>query len=359
MATEVVKIVDPDNGSGTDYTSLSAWEAGQQQDLVTNDRIAVAKCRCTGGTADTTAVTISGWTTDLTHYIKIWTDPAEGYRHEGKWQTGNKYRISIDDDAGIILEEFDIRLDGLQVEITNVENSGRTAIRNWADSWPSTGETYITNCIVKGVTDTKDYNHEGIGLYDASSTGGSGVKFFIANCVAYNFRSIEPWQWAAGFDHDCESGSSSAYFYNCTAHNCDHGFIGTNTKVTNCIANDCTSGKDFYLYAGSWISGSGYNATDLSDANSGAPGSNNRYEQTFSFVDADNGDFHLQASDTGAKGYGLNLYNDSYYAFQNDIDGQDRGGSGAQWDIGADECVVSLPPQLLTPQRSVQHMLVR
>jgi len=88
-------------------------------------------------------------------------------------------------------------------------------------------------------------------------------------------------------------------------------------------------------------------------------GTGDRNSQTFSFTDASNGDFHLTASDTGARGYGTNLYNDSVYAFQTDIDGDDRGGSGAQWDIGADECVVSLPPQLLTPQRSVQHMLVR
>ena len=79
MATTVTKIVDPDNGTGTDYTSLSAWEAGMQKDLVSADEISVAKCRCTGGTADTTAFSINGWTTDATRYIKIWTDPSEGY----------------------------------------------------------------------------------------------------------------------------------------------------------------------------------------------------------------------------------------------------------------------------------------
>jgi len=43
MATTVTKIIDPDNGSGTDYTSLSAWEAGQQGDLTgVRDEIAVA-----------------------------------------------------------------------------------------------------------------------------------------------------------------------------------------------------------------------------------------------------------------------------------------------------------------------------
>ena len=74
MATEVVKIVDPDNGAGADYTSLSAWEAGEEKDLQQADEIAVAKCRCTSGSADTDYVVIDGsWNTDADHYIKIWT----------------------------------------------------------------------------------------------------------------------------------------------------------------------------------------------------------------------------------------------------------------------------------------------
>jgi hypothetical protein len=53
------------------------------------------------------------------------------------------------------------------------------------------------------------------------------------------------------------------------------------------------------------------------------------------------GNYHLSSSDTEARNNGTNLYNDSYYAFQTDIDGQDRGGSGAVWDIGADEYVAA------------------
>jgi len=119
MATEVIKIVDPDNGSGTNYTSLSAWEAGEQGDLTgARDEIAVAKCRCTGGTADTTGLIIEGWTTDSTRYIKIWTDPAESYRHNGKWTTGNKYRLYTSDYWGCIFlnqSPIHIKIIGLQL----------------------------------------------------------------------------------------------------------------------------------------------------------------------------------------------------------------------------------------------------
>jgi len=59
MATTVAKVVDPDVGSGYDYDSAYDWEVAQQGDLTgARNEIAVAKCRCTAGTADTTSVTI-------------------------------------------------------------------------------------------------------------------------------------------------------------------------------------------------------------------------------------------------------------------------------------------------------------
>jgi hypothetical protein len=75
------------------------------------------------------------------------------------------------------------------------------------------------------------------------------------------------------------------------------------------------------------------------------------------------GNYHLSSSDTEARNNGTNLYNDSYYAFQTDIDGDDRGGSGAQWDIGADEYAAatsgSLPPWMLQRNRRRLNILLR
>ena len=78
MATEVTKIVDPDGTAGVncDYTSLAALVAGYAKNLVTADEQLTVKCRCTGGTADG-EVTINGFTTDATRFIKIWTDPSD------------------------------------------------------------------------------------------------------------------------------------------------------------------------------------------------------------------------------------------------------------------------------------------
>ena len=65
-------------------------------------------------------------------------------------------------------------------------------------------------------------------------------------------------------------------------------------------------------------------------------GSNNRINQTFSFVDAAMKDFHLAATDTGALTYGTDLSADPNYPFSTDIDGEARP-HGASWDIGFDE----------------------
>jgi len=77
MAT-YTKVVDPNNGAGTDYTSLAAWEAGEQG-LYSSGDIAIADCKRTGATKDTNSVTISGWTAGVIPKVIV----NAAYRHEG------------------------------------------------------------------------------------------------------------------------------------------------------------------------------------------------------------------------------------------------------------------------------------
>ena len=330
MATEVVKIVDPDNGSGTDYTSLSAWEAGEQGDLTgARDEIAVAKCRCTGGTADTTACEVNGWTTSSTCYIKIWTDPTESYRHNGTWQTGNKYRLYADTMLLYVPGADHVIIDGLQFGLPpgggNVVCLGTINMTGWA---------YIRNNVVWGGTSCS--NAGGISVWSSNQ--------YIYNNIIYDFADNSGSSYH-GIKQEAEFPYPNC-FYNNTIVNCYEGIRTANAggngydAIKNNILYNCTT-----PIIGTFAAGSGYNATE--DASLGASYSvsggatGDHTSHTFSFVGA--ADFHLQASDTGARGLGANLYNDALCPFQTDIDGQDRGGSGAQWDIGADEYVAAYP----------------
>ena len=348
MATEVIKIVDPDNGSGTNYTSLSAWEAGEQGNLTgARDEIAVAKCRCTGGTADTTAVTISGWTTDSTRYIQIWTDPTESYRHNGTYQT-SKYRIEItptNDGANAINISYAcyIRIIGLQFTLNwSGSGPGYWFCSSISDNYAS-ANVVIRECIFRQTGTPISYDGHSAGVWCRS-------QYKIINCIFYGYRggTSDP-----DYSYGVAGYASTQYIYNCTFYDCRYGIRNESSSsmiAKNCLTAACTDGFDGTITTS-------YCATDLAE---GLSGTGDRNSQTFSFVSTASKDFHLTSSDTGAKDYGTNLYDDAVYPFQTDIDGQDRGGSGAQWDIGADKYLnSSLPPQLLTPQRSIQHLLVR
>ena len=332
---ESVKVIDPNSGAGYDYASLFDWEAAQQANIDTSNTIAVAKCRCTAGTADTTAVTIDGWTTSATDYIKIWTDPAESYRHNGTYQTGNKYRIEISNAAAIVYKEQFVRFIGLQVYILTVNGADRDAIQGQA-----IGDGYrltVSHCILRGCNSAgtdSDY-HSGLTIWDSE-----GITYFYNNLV-YNFNSLADSLSNNAFQVYQAGGTTNCqYIYNCTFHNNSLDLTlpyssGDNTSnIKNCLFSSALVGNLYSVNATYNLTNCATTAAAFTYSDSTT---NCRTTQTFTFVGAS--DFHLQSTDAGALGYGLNLYNDANYPFQTDIDGQDRGGAAASWDIGADEYV--------------------
>jgi hypothetical protein len=317
------------------------------------DEIAVAKCRCTGGTADVSACVISGWTTDDTHYIKIWTDPTESYRHAGVW-SDSKYRITpsgIDDTGITVLDEgtVGVQIIGIQFQETSynsygAENRGCIFLRNGT-------EIVISHNIFR------QYG-SAAGCYGIYMSANCVKPNYFYNNLFYDFDTVGG--YGMGSKGDGPGGAVYNRIYNNTFIHCTTGVYddGNRGVYYNNLFHGCT--EDIYNISESGHSD--YNASTNSSIVSGSyEGAHDRVSQTFTFIDHDGKDFHLSASDTGAKGYGTNLYNDANYPFQTDIDGDDRGGSGAVWDIGADEVITvgGIPPCLLTPQKSFQHMLVR
>ncbi len=325
MAIEVVRIVDTNADAAPDYTSLAAWEAGEARDLVTYDEIAVAKCRCSAGAADAGVVFSSGWVADATRYIKIWTDPAEGYRHNGTYQTGNKYRLEVSGanaiySAALGSTSVYLYLIGLQIKVTS------TASWKYGFNIGNVGATsrvYFEQTIIVGV-----FSGTAADCRAIRTTGTAAlISYRISNCLIYDFVNGTKNHYAIEFY------AGTVYCYNVTVVNCRTGFykatVNSVVKLRNCLAQDCNDG--FNDTAEVWDDAD-YCCSDITDD---APGA---HAQDGDVTWAGSGDYHLSSSDTVAKDNGVGLSGDSDYPITVDIDNVTRSGS---WDIGADETVAA------------------
>ncbi len=308
MATTVVKTVKP---SGGDYTSLSAWEAGEQRDLVTLNEIAVAECY---SMSDTAPVEVNGFTTDAAHYVEIRTPTSE--RHNGKWDA-TKYNLTVVDSDALKLSDDHVRVFGLQIRVSSTLY-GRNGI---TINFPSAGaEFQIAYNIIDGQKST--LTSSGIAT---SSTGNEVVK--IWNNIIYDFNK----GWNGGIEiPGCAVGS---YAYNNTTVGCQYGLKVSTTNIE--VKNHLSAGNNRTAYTGTYSAASDYNASDDTTSTGGA---HDRTSQTFTFVDATNRDLHLASTDAGARDFGTDLSADPNLSFTTDIDGETR---TAPWDIGADEYVAA------------------
>ena len=275
---------------------------------------------------DTTPVTINGWTTTSTNYIKIYTTPTA--RHNGKWDN-NKYSIRITT-TSLYPVEIDISnviVDGLMLDYGYAQ-SYRGGIYIYSASYAVNNVT-VSNSIIR--TTINQSNNIGIFL-GGGSYGQANIKIY--NNIVYGFT---------GTNSACISNNAGSnqyvYIYNNTVYGCNIGintFYGYNGAVAkNNIAQSSIDG-----YNGAFNPVSNYNISDIALDNTGGV---NDKQATVSFVDVVNKDFHLSPLDTAAKGAGINLSSDANLAFNNDIDSLWR---GPIWDIGADQLqdiFISLP----------------
>ncbi|MCD6197488.1 MAG: hypothetical protein J7K15_02805 [Deltaproteobacteria bacterium] len=313
----------PSNQSSTsvtsihhEYASLKDLEAGftdanhlNSTDLTSSGANVIVHACCyydhsdyTGDTQNYT--TISFGTTDESHYFFVFTpiggsESINKQRHSGKWD-GNKYYTAVTEGNCLHNSQDYTRIEGLQLDGS-------------AGGYNGLGSGYITYfgySIVKGCSSQAIY-----------ASNISAALYSYSNML---------YSCAEAFDNE-DSTCSIHYMYNCTAADMStDGFIRCVAK--NCLAYD-TTGSGFASLA----SGSDYNAS--SDGTGDDWGTHGRANQTFSFVDEANDDYHLASNDTGAKDYGTDLSTDSYLPIWRDIDGEDR--VGGTWDIGADEYVTT------------------
>lgn len=311
MATYTT-IVDPGNEQSewsTDYTSLSAWEAGEQTSYSSGD-IAIADCRRSTSTKDTTAVTIDGWTSGVVPKIQVHAD----CRHEGKWadqQAGGNYvyTLSVGNYTAITIQQEGTVIEGLQVE-HNASSNYRRLIY-FIDVG---GE--VSACLGQSAGGVGAYR---VGVY--VSTVPTGKTFTAINNV---FDGLD----GSGFEIST-TDSGAGRLYNNTVYGCAKGIT---TSYQDVIAknNGCFDNSSLG-FSGTFHSDSDYNVSSDSTA-IGTNKATGKTSYSDYFVDHSNGDFHLK--DTSYNLWGINSSNLTS-TFTVDIDGDTRADSN-QFGIGAD-----------------------
>src|SRR3990170_294773 len=221
MATTITKTI---KSSGGDYTSLSAWEAANQANIVTADQIHVAECY---SMLDTAQCVIDGWTTDATRYIEIKTPVSE--RHDGEWNAA-KYRIAASVTYGGVIninEEF-VRVDGLQIENSGSKADSARAFRLAPPS--ATSDIRITNCIGRAT---------GTG----TATGACAFIYQLNSCTVKAVNNIA-YAFGTGFLNSYISGTLTVALYNNTFVDMVVNGIAMEgaTSPTYRLANNCVQG---------------------------------------------------------------------------------------------------------------------
>jgi hypothetical protein len=299
MTTTVTSTIKP---SGGDYTTLSAWEAAKQSNLVTADQVQVAECYTfSGGLSDT--LNISGSTTDATRYMKITV--ASGNRHLGLPQSAFYIKAVKNYDALVAVNDQYVHLEWI-----DLENTGTTTSSGF---FFGANYCYVSRCIAKTQNNTC--------FYSANSTHE------LTECLAYGGTT--------GFQH--AGFKSGRFLYGCIAANLTTGFTTSDTNAVvmkNCVAYNNTTN-----FSVTYAATSTNNAT--STGSDDAPGGSSVYGVTSAaFNNAASNDFHL--SGTGSVLY--NVGADLSGTFTTDIDGD----TWANWSIGFDQYTSAGPTYTLT-----------
>lgn len=321
----ITRYVDPDaavGGNGTTnsltggtcaYRSLNIAEAALPASAADAYEI-VCGSNHANHTADTAGVSFAGTTTSASNYIWVHTDPAS--KATPPW-SDSKYRMSVTNATVVTINESYVRVSDLQLESISPTNSPRSAISNTA----SVGGLQVFRNLIRGHNSGTYYQ---IVMYWQAS--GTDAKVY--DNIIYNLSTV-----AGNYGIRIVAGVAVDVYNNTIIG----GAYGISNSGTSVAINNLCQGQSSAALAGTFAAGSDYNATNRATMGytvTGGGNTHDRTSQTFTFVDAAGGDYHLAATDAGAKDCGLS--DPGAGLFLDDIDGITRTGT---WDIGADEYV--------------------
>jgi uncharacterized protein YegP (UPF0339 family) len=268
-----------------------------------------------GDAADTTAVTITGWTTNHSYYVRVFaprlsTEVGESQMHTGKWDV-SKARLAIAAGTALSVTQSNTVIDGIQFNATNLPE--------WFNfiSLSATDIHFKNNYVWAASTNTNNR---------AVSSGTGVITLYIYNNI------IRAQTWRALYFQ----GSASAYVYNNTI--AQLASPGTSpTSIRNDAAAAVLLKNNISLWFGNAGSFSAESVNNLVPTNVPI------------LIDPWDGDYRLNALDTLAKGQGADLSNDPYFKVKTDMFGTTR---TIPWDIGA---TIAIDPPDRTIYRSIGH----
>ncbi len=273
-----------ESGAQAAYASLNAWEAAEQTDLVSDGNWMHVYCSTGSGTAaDTTAVTVYGWTTDATHYILI--EAADGDQAVKSGVSATRYRLDVSSDTALKIYEHYVRVDGLQIRTTAAT---RHAVL-LETIFTSSNDVRFSNSRIYGAT------------YNCFRVGGSALNMTIWNCIVES-GGLD------GIRNDTSGGNVDVYnsvFYACgDALQYDSGTTGTIKNVASFGNAD-----DFDINAGATVT-IDYCASDDGDGTNSVAALDGDWDKEY--VDPASGDFTPVAggntNDGGVNDPGSGLY---------------------------------------------------
>jgi len=325
---EVIRYVNPDSSggdgttsalSGTNaaYASLSAWNAAEATDLVSAGDFHRVIC-ASGGSADTTAFNVSGWTTGASNYISI-----EGDANTGVWDTGAYRReITTANDMGV--QEDYVRISGIQFQISPTIG-GRACLS--FNSHSTTCDLRVSKCIFRGGSGATQAV-TGVQLSVANANG-----YRIENCLFYDMDNAGSVAINTGQAYGSRATKTVEH---CTIINCLVGVeVGTNTTCVN-VGYDSQglgSADGFDTSGGGGAAGSLNCFSDLTTDATSLSGSGHGDSTNPTFSDEAGDDFTLASGDTAWKDAGGTAVN-----VTDDIVGTTRTGT---FDVGFFEVVAA------------------
>ena len=300
-------------GDGTSWVlakaTLATAVALLPSNLTTDDAYTI---HCKGVAADTTQVSLSGRTTDATHYIQIQVDQAD--RHAGVYSETN-YRLIVSNSTALEILDDHIRIDGLQIGKSSSSANAQYGI--YIGVIGAGSRIDISNTIVKQAGNDS-YTEPGITIADADAVVN------IWNCVVYGLGDISA---AANSAIYVSSGTVTVY-----SSTLSGGYRGLANSSGTVVAKNCYASANSGAYYGTITK-----TTCASSDTTGSTGLQSvaKDADTFVSVIAGSEDFHLAADgNSPLKWTGTDTTGDSApFNFTTDIDGETR---GAIWDVGAD-----------------------